>query len=164
MSGNAGERPAVDEDPALDKGPVFLDSNILIYAHDQSAGARREVARELIERLWEERSGRLSVQVLQEFFVNVTRKLASPLDAGQAREVISDFSYWPVHRPGASDVLGAIAIHRYTGISFWDAMIVTSAASQHCEVLYSEDLNEGQAYDGVQIVNPFSQAHGQTTP
>lgn len=153
MSGNVGGRPDFVE------GPAFVDSNVLIYAHDLSAGTKHKAARELIERLWEERLGRLSVQVLQEFFVNVTRKLANPLEAGEAREVISDYTYWRVYRPGAPGVLAAIDLHRRTGISFWDAMIVRSAASQGCEVLYSEDLNEGQSYNGVRVENPFGVTH-----
>jgi predicted nucleic acid-binding protein len=142
-------------------GFAFVDSNILIYAHDESAGIKREAASAIIERLWEERSGRLSVQVLQEFFVNATarsgkRKSGEPLDAREAREVVEDYSRWEVHRPGADDVLAAIDIHQRMGISFWDAMIVQSASSQGCEVLYSEDLNDGQIYEGVRLENPFA--------
>lgn len=141
---------------------VFIDSNILIYAYDRSAGVKREAAKALIRRLWDERSGCISVQVLQEFFVNVTRKIPSPLEAYEAREVISDFFYWRVHRPGASDVLSAIDIHQRLEISFWDAMIVGSAAAQGCSALYSEDLNEEQHYDGVEVINPIShEATGQ---
>lgn len=141
-------------------GLAFVDSNVLIYAHDESAGTKREVARAVVGRLWEESSGRLSVQVLQEFFVNATlrsgrRKLESPLDVQEAREVVEDFSRWGVHRPGAADVLAAIDIHRRVDISFWDAMIVHSASSQGCEVLLSEDLNDGQIYEGVRLENPF---------
>ncbi len=146
-----------DERPG---GFAFVDSNVLIYAHDEGAGVKREAARAVVERLWEERSGRLSVQVLQEFFVNATvrsgrRKLEAPLDVQEAREVVEDFSRWGVHRPGAADVLAAIDIHRRVGISFWGAMIVQSASSQGCEVLFSEDLNDGQIYEGVRLENPF---------
>ncbi|MBA2693064.1 MAG: PIN domain-containing protein [Rubrobacter sp.] len=148
-----------DEIP--DGAPAFVDSNVLIYAHDEGAGIKREAARALLERLWEEHSGRLSVQVLQEFFVNATissgrRKLEHPLDAQEAREVVEDFSKWGVHRPGAADVLAAIDIHRRVGISFRDAMVVQSASSQGCEVLFSEDLNDGQIYEGVRLKNPFA--------
>lgn len=136
-------------------GPFFVDSNVLIYAHDRSAGSKGEAARGLIGRLWEERSGRLSVQVLQEFFVNVTRKVSAPLEVAEAREVVRDYSYWKVHRPDASDVLAAIEVHRRLGISFWDAMIVRSAAVEGCGVLYSEDLGDGHAYDGVRVENPL---------
>lgn len=135
---------------------AFVDSNVLLYAHDRSAGAKREMAHDLMETLWRKRSGHLSVQVLQEFFVNVTRKLQKPLGVKQAQEVVEDFSYWKVHRPGAHDVLAAIDVHIRSEISFWDAMIVRSAAAQGCEILYSEDLNSGQTYEGVRVVNPFA--------
>jgi predicted nucleic acid-binding protein len=107
----------------------FVDTSILVYAHDDSAGHKRDQARALVEQLWESRDGCLSVQVLQEFFVSVTRKIAKPLDA--------------------------VGIHQRTGISFWDAMIVRSAAEMGCAVLYSEDLNAGQDYSGVPLENPF---------
>jgi predicted nucleic acid-binding protein len=133
----------------------FVDTNILVYAHDDSAGAKRDQARALVEQLWESRDGCLSVQVLQEFFVTVTRKIAKPLDAETAKEIIADLSRWHVHVPAADDVLGAIGIHQRTGISFWDAMIVRSAAEMGCTGLYSEDLNAGQEYSGVLVENPF---------
>ncbi|MGB3682142.1 MAG: PIN domain-containing protein [Rubrobacteraceae bacterium] len=150
------------EYPGYGRHPAFVDSNILLYAHDQSAGEKRRVARDLIQTLWEERSGRLSIQVLQEFFVNATRKLSRPLETADAREVISDYAYWPVHRPGTVDVLSAIDLHRGAQISFWDAMILTSAVAQGCNVLYSEDLGDGQYYGGVRVINPFTPNSGRT--
>jgi predicted nucleic acid-binding protein len=133
----------------------FVDTNILVYAHDDSAGSKHDQARDLVGQLWESRGGGLSVQVLQEFFVTVTRKIARPLSAEAAREIIADFSRWYVHAPAADDVLAAISIHQQTGISFWDAMIVRSAAEIGCTLLYSEDLNAGQEYSGVRVANPF---------
>jgi predicted nucleic acid-binding protein len=132
----------------------FVDTNILVYAHDDSAGVKRDQARALVEQLWESRDGCLSVQVLQEFFVTVTRKIAKPLDAETAKEIIADLSRWHVHVPASDDVLDAIGIHQRTGISFWDAMIVRSAAEMGCDVLYSEDLNTGQEDSGVLAENP----------
>lgn len=133
----------------------FVDTNILLYALDDSAGGKRGQARALVEQLWESREGCLSVQVLQEFFVNVTRKIAKPLDVETAKEIVADLSRWYLHVPAADDVLAAIGIHQRTGISFWDAMIVRSAAEIGCAVLYSEDLNAGQDYSGVRVENPF---------
>jgi predicted nucleic acid-binding protein len=92
----------------------------------------------LVERLWESRNGCLSVQVRQEFFVKVTQKIAKPLDAETAQEIIADLSRWYLHVPAADDVLAAIGIHQRTGISFWDAMIVRSAAEIGCVVLHSK--------------------------
>jgi predicted nucleic acid-binding protein len=137
----------------------FVDTNILVYAHDRSAGTKRDQALTLVEQLWESREGCLSVQVLQEFFVNITRKIANPLAPETAKEIIADFSRWHVHVPAADDVLGAIGIHQRTGISFWDAMIVRSAAEMSCVALYSEDLNTGQEYSGVPVENPFPATH-----
>lgn len=137
----------------------FVDTNILVYAHDTSAGGKHERARALLEELWDTRDGCLSVQILQEFFVNVTRKIPKPLDAEAAKEIIADLSRWRLHVPAADDVLGAIGLHQRTGISFWDAMMVRSAVEIGCKVIYSEDLSHGQLYDGARVENPF---HGET--
>ena len=134
---------------------LFVDTNILLYAHDDSAGGKRDQARALVEQLWESRDGCLSVQVLQEFFVNVTRKIAKPLDAGAAKEIVADFSRWYLHVPAADDVLAVIGIHQRAGISLWDAMIVRSVAEIGCAVLYSEDLNADQKYSEIRVENPF---------
>jgi predicted nucleic acid-binding protein len=133
----------------------FVDTNILLYAHDDSAGAKRDQARTLVEQLWESRDGCLSVQVLQEFFVTTTRKIPKPLDAPAAARIIGDLAHWHVHAPAAGDVLAAIEIHQRTRASFWDAMILRSAKELGCGTLHSEDLNPGQAYEGVRVRNPF---------
>jgi predicted nucleic acid-binding protein len=133
----------------------FVDTNVLVYAHDESAGGKRDQARALVGQLWESRDGCLSVQVLQEFFVTVTRKIAKPLNTEAAREIVADYARWYLHVPAADDVLAAIGIHQRAGISFWDAMIVRSAAEIGCGVLYSEDLNAGQEYSGIRVENPF---------
>lgn len=134
----------------------FVDTNILIYAHDNSAGGKRDRAKELLERLWEDRNGCLSIQVLQEFYVNITQKVANPLAPGTAAQIIADLAAWEVHNPKVDDVLDAIGIQRRYQLSFWNAMIVTSALQLDCETLWSEDLNPGQAYDSVTVVNPLS--------
>ncbi len=133
----------------------FVDTNLFVYAHDESAGRKREVARDLISELWESRSGCASVQVMQELFVNLTRKVPKPLSAREAAALIEDLSAWTVHSPGVRDVLYAIELHERMDVSFWDAMILTSANSLGCRILYSEDLSAGQNYDGVLVVNPF---------
>jgi predicted nucleic acid-binding protein len=134
----------------------FVDTNVLVYAHDASAGEKCKRAQALLERLWENRAGCISVQVLQEFFVTVTRKIAKPLDASTAKEIVADMAHWCVHAPAADDVLAAIRIQQSTGISLWDSMIVRSAAEFGCQLIYSEDLNHGQLYEGVRAENPFS--------
>lgn len=133
----------------------FVDTNVLVYAHDVTAGDKHDQARALLEDLWDTREGCLSVQVLQEFFVTTTRKIPKPLDSSAAAEIIRDLAHWHVHAPGSPDVLAAIDIHRQTGASFWDAMILRSAQELGCPTLYSEDLNADQDYAGVRVVNPF---------
>jgi predicted nucleic acid-binding protein len=133
----------------------FVDTSILVYAHDVTAGDKHDRARALVEELWDTREGCLSVQVLQEFFVTTTRKIPKPLGATAAARVIDDLAHWHVHTPAAGDVLAAIDIHQRTGASFWDAMIIRSAKELGCGVLHSEDLNSGQAYQAVQVHNPF---------
>ena len=133
----------------------FVDTKVLVYAYDVTAGDKHTRARTLVEELWGTREGCVSVQVLQEFFVTATRKIPKPLDASAAAQIVGDLAHWHVHAPAASDVLAAIDIHQRTGASFWDAMIVRSAKELGCGTLHSEDLNAGQAYNGVQVRNPF---------
>lgn len=133
----------------------FIDTNVLIYAHDRSAGEKHSRARDLIQELWQSGDGCLSLQVLQEFYVNVTQKVAQPLTPDLAARIIADLATWHVHRPGVQDLLDAIALQRRYTISFWDAMVVTSAILLGCQRIWSEDLNPGQLYDGVRVVNPF---------
>jgi len=135
----------------------FVDANVLIYAYDVTAGAKHEQARALVAGLWESRDGCLSIQVLQEFYVTVTRKVARPLTANMAAEVVADLAAWRVHAPIVEDVNQAIAIHRRYAISFWDALIVRSAAQLGCTTLWSEDLHAGQVYEGVRVINPFAE-------
>jgi predicted nucleic acid-binding protein len=136
-------------------GLQFVDTNILIYAHDSSAGEKHTRAQNLIRGLWQSGNGCLSVQVLQEFYVNVTRKVARPLAPGEAADRIANLSVWHVHRPGPEDVLDAIRLQGRYQISFWDAMIVVSAIQLDCERLWSEDLSAGQVYGTVTVMSPF---------
>jgi predicted nucleic acid-binding protein len=134
----------------------FIDTNILLYAHDPSEPAKHAKSKALLERLWQERTGCLSVQVLQEFFVNATRKLSIPLEITTARTVIEDYSQWIVHTPTPKDVLAAVDVHTNHRTSFWDALILTSALELGCAFVWSEDLNSGQKYAGMEVKNPFA--------
>lgn len=133
----------------------FVDSNVLVYAYDLSQGEKHEQAKTLLLSLWESGLGCLSIQVLQEFFVNVTRKSDFPLSPEQAALVIHDFSDWMVHRPVMTDVLLAIELHQRYQISFWDAMILQSARQSGCGIIWSEDLSDGEDYAGVKVINPL---------
>jgi predicted nucleic acid-binding protein len=136
-------------------GKAFIDTNILIYAHDHRAGVRYQLAEELLEKLWHEKRAVLSTQVLQEFCVNARRKSAKPIDMDELRETIRDFLGWQIVVNSAESVLRALETEVRYQISFWDAMIVQAAESAGCEVLYSEDLSHGQEYNGVLVINPF---------
>ncbi|MBS1906893.1 MAG: PIN domain-containing protein [Actinobacteria bacterium] len=133
----------------------FVDTNVLLYAYDSGAGERHDRALDLVSRLGRARNGVLSVQVLQEFHVNATRKIAVPLSPAAARDRLAVLSLWHVHSPTASDVIAASELAEHAQLSFWDAMIVRSAAASGCRMLWSEDLNAGQRIDGVEIRNPF---------
>jgi predicted nucleic acid-binding protein len=134
----------------------FVDANILVYAFDSSAGRKQQVARQLLERLWEDGTGCISVQVLQEFFVTVTRKVGKPLPVEEATARVRELATWNVFAPTAHDVLAAIGLHTQSRIGFWDAMIVLAAAESGCDVLWTEDLSDGQRIRGVHIRNPFA--------
>jgi predicted nucleic acid-binding protein len=133
----------------------FCDTNILVYAYDRSAGTKRDLARELLERLWRDESGAVSIQVLQELFVTLTRKIAAPVETRIARGIVADLATWRVIEPRAADVLAAIDAMPRWQMSFWDAMILTAAERAGARVLWSEDLASGQAYDGVTVRNPL---------
>jgi len=136
-------------------GIAFVDSNVLIYAHDRSAGAKRDRAVAIFRQLWSERTGCLSVQVLQEFFVTVTHKLHTPVARAHAREVVRAYSPWVLSPTTPQTVLRATEIGEIAGIGFWDALIVASAEQAGAGILYSEDLDDGQVIAGVRVVNPF---------
>lgn len=133
----------------------FIDTNILVYAHDFNAGRKREIASHLLLRLFEGQNGLLSVQVLMEFYATVTKKIAAPLSSRRASEIISDLATWQIYAPTATDVLKTIEISGEHKISFWDAMIVRAAIALDASVIWSEDLKHGHIYEGVIVKNPF---------
>jgi predicted nucleic acid-binding protein len=132
---------------------TFFDTNILIYADDQATPAKRRRALKLVAEHLLSRTGVVSLQVLQEYFVTVTRKLG--VDAAIARRKVELIAEFDVASPDVLDILAAIDLHRLHGISFWDALIVRSAKQSGCGVLLSEDMQNAREIDGVQIVNPF---------
>ena len=134
---------------------VFLDSNVLVYAHDVSAGAKHEIAKATVEDLWERRSGVLSSQVLQEWFVNVTGKIPRPVAVSTAREIVAALLSWEVVVNDGASVLAAVDIHERLGFSFWDALIVQAALKGGASRLLTEDLTHGQKVDGLRIEDPF---------
>ncbi len=133
----------------------FVDTNILVYAHDAAAGEKHRQAQQLLSDLWQSRLGCVSVQVLQEFYVTVTRKVAKPLIPEEAAAIIRDLSTWRVHSPTPDDILAAIALQTRFQLSFWDAMIIHSANALKCELMWTEDLHNGQRVNTTLIRNPF---------
>jgi len=131
----------------------FFDTNVLIYTDDKAFPAKQRRALELLAQHRRERSGVVSLQVLQEYFVTVTRKLH--LEAGIARRKVEIFAEFALATPGLTDILAAIDLHRLHGFSFWDGLIVRAAKQTGCSVLLSEDMQDTREIDGVRIVNPF---------
>lgn len=131
----------------------FVDTNVLIYGHDSSTGAKHIQSIDLVRRLANDDSGALSIQVLTEFYAAATKKLA--MTSQQAEEVIADFGVWTIHRPEHADLIRAAQLHRRHKISWWDALILNSAIELGCRVLWTEDLSHGHRYGSVTVRNPF---------
>lgn len=132
----------------------FFDTNVLVYADDKAAPAKQHRALDLLAEHRRSRTGVVSIQVLQEYFVAVTRKLrVNPAIARRKLELLAEFD---VSTPDVADILAAIDLHRLHGFSFWDALIVRAAKQAGCSVLFSEDMQALRAIEGVEIVNPFS--------
>jgi predicted nucleic acid-binding protein len=132
----------------------FVDTNLLVCAHDVAAGARHDRARDLVEQLWRDRSGVVSTQVLQELYVRL-RKTRNPLPAAEARRILIDYLRWEVVVNTGDSVLAAVDLEERYRLSFWDALIVQAASASGAEILYSEDLSHGQVYGLVRVVNPL---------
>ncbi|PYX89632.1 MAG: PIN domain nuclease [Acidobacteria bacterium] len=133
----------------------FVDTNILLYAHDLAAGQKHDRARQLIERLWISGEGVLSTQVLQELCGNLQRKVANPLPMEEIRELVRDYLSWEVVVNTPESVIQALEIEIRYKASFWDALILQAAESSGAAVLYSEDLARNQSYGPIQVVNPL---------
>lgn len=136
--------------------PVFVDTNVLVYARDSAAGRKQSAAHGWMEHLWRTREGRLSFQVLEEFYVTVTVKLRPGMDAEAARREVRALTAWrPVPIDGAV-MEGAWLIQDRYGVPWWDALIVSSAQAAECAYLLSEDFQDRQDLGGVRVVNPFT--------
>lgn len=133
----------------------FVDTNILMYAHDAAAGAKHVRAKALLEDLWRTRSGVISTQILQELCVNLRRKAGRPLTPAAIREIVADYLTWHVVVNAGESVLEALEIEGRYALSFWDALVLQAAESAGVAVLYSEDFSHGQAYGSVRAVNPL---------
>ncbi len=134
---------------------VFIDTNVLLYGVDDADPAKRDRAREWIAACWQRRCGRLSTQVLNEFYVNAKKKFSKAITQGDARAEIRRYQHW---RPWVIDhptIETAWAVESRFGLNYWDALMIAAAQQQGCTLFLSEDLQHEQQIDGVRIVNPF---------
>lgn len=139
----------------------FVDTNILIYAHDRDAGLKHDRARQLIEHLWTTGQGVLSTQILQELCVNLRRKVARPLPVDEIRRLIQDYLSWEIVVNTPASVIQALEIELRYKISYWDALVLQAADNCGAAVLYSEDLAAGQKYGAIRVVTPLRSAVSQ---
>jgi len=139
----------------MSAGSVFVDTNILVYAYDSSAGDKHEIAKKEIAALWDSGQGHISTQVLQELYVTLTKKVPKPISPDLAKPIIQDFLKWKVVINDGISILEAIEIQKQYRFGFWDALIVQAAVKGGAGVLLTEDFESGRLIDGVRIQNPF---------
>jgi len=134
---------------------TFVDTNVLVYAHDLRETVRRPIAQACLDQLWADRAGVVSAQVLQEFHNVATRKMTPPMSPRAARQVITLYSAWPVVSPDAALIVAASVLAERHPLSFRDALIVEAARRAGARRLLTEDLQGGRRLGGVLIENPF---------
>jgi predicted nucleic acid-binding protein len=134
---------------------TFLDTNVLVYLFDADSPDKQARAREILQASLERGVAVVSTQVLQEFFVTVTRKLARPLPAAEAESALRRLMELPVVQVDPDLILAAAVSARRDRISFWDALILAAASAAGCGELLSEDLQHGRSFGGMRVVNPF---------
>jgi predicted nucleic acid-binding protein len=133
--------------------PVFVDTNVLVYAHDRQAGAKHDAAKEKVKALWShEPRASLSVQVLQELYVSLVKKR---LTNDEARETVTDYTQWHIVANDRRLLSAGIEERERWGLSLWDALIIAAAKRCAAKIIWSEDLNAGQDSGGVVVVNPL---------
>ncbi|MGA2514125.1 MAG: PIN domain-containing protein [Candidatus Limnocylindrales bacterium] len=141
-------------------GRTFVDTNVLVYAHDADEIEKQPIARAVLEQLWADRSGVVSTQVLQEFYVVATRKFSPPMRRSEAREIVALYSTWSVVQVDVALILDATALEELAQLSFWDALVVEAARRAGTERLLSEDFGAGRRIGGIEIENPFQTVPG----
>ena len=134
---------------------VFVDANVLIYSEDGASPEKQARAIEWLRVLWDRRLGRVSTQVLSEFYVNVTRKARPPMPPGDARAEVRRYQRWQPWAVDHATVESAWSVESRFGFNYWDALIIAAAQAQGCRYLLSEDMQHGQHVDSIQIINPF---------
>jgi predicted nucleic acid-binding protein len=134
---------------------TFVDTNIVLYAYDQREPEKSAIAREILSDLWRTREGLVSTQVLQELYVNLTRKLRVVVPRSKARALVGRYGRWPVYAIATGDIIEAAELEQRHSLSFWEALIIVAAGRSGAELIISEDLQHGRTIGGVRIENPF---------
>ena len=134
---------------------AFVDTNILVYAHDLDAAVKRKTAQKILSDLWENETGTISIQVLHEFYITVTRKIQKPLSIAIAKGIIENYLTWPLIINDEKTMMRATEIEERYLLSFWDALILAAASQAKAGILLTEDLSHDQEIEGIRIVNPF---------
>jgi predicted nucleic acid-binding protein len=135
---------------------IFIDTNVLVYAHDTDAGTRHATAKALLTELWDNRNGSLSTQVLQEFYAVATRKLKPPMPRATARAIVAAYGEWCDVATEPQLIVAASRLEEERTVSFWDALIVQAAIHAGADRLVSEDLQGGRRFGTLSIENPFA--------
>jgi predicted nucleic acid-binding protein len=134
---------------------IFVDTNVLVYGHDVDSGPKHQIARQVLLDLWQQKKGVLSGQVLQEFYVTMTRKVAHPLPRKTVRDILRDYFRWPVERIEPETILNASRMEEIYRISFWDGLIISAASQAAAAKILTEDLQSGLTIEGILLENPF---------
>jgi predicted nucleic acid-binding protein len=134
---------------------VFIDTNVLVYAHDAEDKEKAAAAIALLTELWTSGTGAVSTQVLQEFYSVATGKLRPPMSPAEARQVVADYAEWAVVETTPQLILSATVLHERHEVSFWDALIVEAALLAGADTLLTEDLHHGQQFGPLAVHNPF---------
>jgi predicted nucleic acid-binding protein len=134
---------------------IFLDTNILVYAFDKDEKTKNEKAKVILADCWNQQTGTLSTQILQEFYVSLTSKIPNKLSISEAREVIKELLSWTIYEIMPHDIITATEIQDSYNYSFWDSLVISMAQKSGAEVLYSEDMQDGQKIGSLTIVNPL---------
>lgn len=157
-------RTPLPERSSISVDKVFVDTNILVYAHDVDEGQKHLTARTLVEEIWQAKTGVVSLQVLQEFFVILTRKIKSPLSLKAAKNLLELYGSWEVMVLDVEDLLAAIDVQSRHHFSFWDSLIVQAAALGECSWLISEDFQHDQRIGKLKVRNPFLSLKDSSSP
>lgn len=134
---------------------TFVDTNVFLYALDERQDGRHDIAVRILEELWESKQGVVSTQILQELYVNLTRKLRKPMTRPRARGIVERYAAWPVHQVTPEDIVSASDLEQRHTLAFWDALLVVAAQRLGADRLLTEDMQSGRSFSGVRIENPF---------